>query len=75
MVRDLSQAMGRYARNLRSGYNPFGGGGFGASPPPLVEPGTYVVSIAAGGQTFRQNLRVERATGFGAESRPPGSAP
>ena len=43
-----------------------GGGGFGGSGGNLVEPGTYVVTLSAGGQTYKQTFRVERVgTGDG----------
>jgi hypothetical protein len=43
-----------------------GGGGFGGGGGNLVEPGTYVVTLTAGGQTYKQTLRVERSgTGDG----------
>ena len=35
-----------------------GGGGFGGGQ--LAEPGTYVVTLTAGGQTLKQTFRVER---------------
>jgi photosystem II stability/assembly factor-like uncharacterized protein len=42
-----------------------GGGGFGGGGN-LVEPGMYVVTLTAGGQTYKQTFRVERAgTGDG----------
>ncbi len=37
-----------------------GGGGFGGGGN-LVEPGTYVVTLVAGGQTYKQTVRVERS--------------
>lgn len=39
-----------------------GGGGFGGGGS-VAEPGTYLVSMTVDGQTYRQTLRVERATG------------
>lgn len=43
-----------------------GGGGFGGGGGNLVEPGTYVVTLSAGGQTYKQTVRVERSgTGDG----------
>jgi hypothetical protein len=36
-----------------------GGGGFGGGGN-VVEPGTYVVTLSAGGQTYKQTFRVER---------------
>ena len=43
-----------------------GGAGFGGGGASLVEPGTYVVTLTAGGQTYKQSFRVERAgTGDG----------
>jgi hypothetical protein len=43
-----------------------GGGGFGGGAGNLVEPGTYVVTLSAGGQTYKQTVRVERSgTGDG----------
>ncbi len=36
-----------------------GGGGFGGAAN-LVEPGTYVATLTAGGQTYKQTFRVER---------------
>ncbi|MBC7671302.1 MAG: hypothetical protein H7247_02675 [Polaromonas sp.] len=43
-----------------------GGGGFGGAGATLVEPGTYVATLTAGGQTYKQSFRVERAgTGDG----------
>ena len=36
-----------------------GGGGFGGATS-LVEPGTYVATLTAGGQTYKQTFRVER---------------
>ena len=42
-----------------------GGAGFGGGGT-LVEPGTYVVTLSAGGQTYKQTVRVERSgTGDG----------
>jgi hypothetical protein len=42
-----------------------GGGGFGGGGN-LVEPGTYVVTLVAGGETYKQTVRVERSgTGDG----------
>ena len=40
-----------------------GGGGFGGAGGNVVEPGTYVVTLAAGGQTYKQTFRVERVAG------------
>ncbi|MEX2182516.1 MAG: hypothetical protein WD771_10770 [Gemmatimonadaceae bacterium] len=40
-----------------------GGGGFGGAPTPVAEPGDYVVSLTVDGETHRQTLRVERASG------------
>jgi hypothetical protein len=37
-----------------------GGGGFGGFGGNLVEPGTYVATLTAGGQTYKQIFRVER---------------
>ena len=37
-----------------------GGGGFGGGGGNLVEPGTYVATLTAGGQTYKQTFRVER---------------
>ena len=37
-----------------------GGGGFGGGGGNLAEPGTYVVTLSAGGQTYKQTFRVER---------------
>ncbi|MEO8620986.1 MAG: hypothetical protein ABI625_07965 [bacterium] len=43
-----------------------GGGGFGGGGGNLVEPGTYVATLTAGGQTYKQTFRVERSgTGDG----------
>jgi hypothetical protein len=43
-----------------------GGAGFGGGGANLVEPGTYVVTLSANGQTYKQTLRVERSgTGDG----------
>ncbi len=43
-----------------------GGAGFGGGGGSLVEPGTYVATLSAGGQTYKQTFRVERAgTGDG----------
>ena len=43
-----------------------GGGGFGGGGGNLVEPGTYVVTLSAGGQMYKQTFRVERVgTGDG----------
>ncbi|CAN5142493.1 hypothetical protein BH09GEM1_BH09GEM1_19850 [soil metagenome] len=39
-----------------------GGGGFGGGGN-VVEPGMYVVTLAAGGQTYKQTFRVERVAG------------
>ena len=40
-----------------------GGGGFGGGGGNVAEPGTYVVTLTAGGQTYKQNFRVERVAG------------
>jgi photosystem II stability/assembly factor-like uncharacterized protein len=69
VARDLRRALSRHARNLRSGYNPFGGG-FGGPEAPHADPGEYSVSITIGEQTLRQNLRVERAPGFSTAATP-----
>jgi hypothetical protein len=37
---------------------------------PTVDPGDYLVSISVGGQTLRQRLRVERASGTGGSGLP-----
>ena len=37
-----------------------GGGGFGAALGPLADAGSYVVTLTAGGQTYKQTFRVER---------------
>ncbi|MEP6991680.1 MAG: hypothetical protein ABJA80_12190, partial [bacterium] len=43
-----------------------GRGGFGGAGGNLVEPGTYVATLTAGGQAYKQTFRVERAgTGDG----------
>jgi hypothetical protein len=43
-----------------------GGAGFGGAGASLVEPGTYIATLTAGGQTYKQSFRVERAgTGDG----------
>jgi hypothetical protein len=47
-----------------------GGGGFGGGGAPVAEPGDYLVTMTVGGQTYRQTLRVERATGGGASGFP-----
>ena len=46
----------------------FGGGG--ASGPPTALPGDYLVTLSAGGRTFRQSLRVERANLAGVMTSP-----
>ena len=55
--------------------NPRGGGGGGGggfnlpgaprTQAPIVEPGDYLVSMTVNGKTFKQKLRVERASGTG----------
>ena len=50
-----------------------GGGLFGGVGGNLVEPGAYVVTLSAGGQTYKQTFRVERSgTGDGAVTAFPG---
>lgn len=44
-----------------------GFGGFGGGGGNLAEPGDYVVTVTVGGQTMKQKLRIERASGGGAE--------
>ena len=46
-----------------------GGGGFGTGGN-LVEPGTYVATLTAGGQTYKQTFRVERV-GMGDDASMP----
>jgi hypothetical protein len=43
----------------------FGGGGGRGGPPPVVGTGDYLVSITTNGQTQKQLLHVERASGTG----------
>lgn len=45
-----------------------GGGRFGGGS--VADPGDYIVSLTADGQTQRQTLRVERTTGGGSSGFP-----
>jgi hypothetical protein len=47
-----------FLQNL--GFTQLGFGGFGGDAG--VSPGDYLVSITVGGKTFKQKVRVERAT-------------
>jgi photosystem II stability/assembly factor-like uncharacterized protein len=55
------------------GQSPFAGGtgGLGGRPQaPIVDPGEYLVTITVNGRTFKQRLKVLRASGTGATSSP-----